>query len=363
MPHTLAILVFAAASLTDALQEIGARYERETATRVVFSFAASSTLARQIESGAPADLFLSADEASMGRVRVETRADVLSNALVVVVPATSTLRDWTSARRIALAEPSSVPAGIYARTWLEQRGLWARLAPRVIPTENVRGALAAAASGNVDAAIVYRTDVSPRVRVVYEVPASETHIVYPFAVLANAPHKDEARRFFAYLRTPEAMGVFARHGFGGRANGNPSQTQDAKTPLLLTLRTATLSTVLLLAPGMALAWLLARRRWRGKSIVETLVALPLVMPPVATGLILLQFAPRSVVFTSRAVVLAMLVMSFPLFVRAARVAFEEVNPRFEQIARSLGATDTRVFFTITLPLAARGVVGGMLLAF
>ncbi len=138
----------------------------------------------------------------------------------------------------------------------------------------------------------------------------------------------------------------------------------------LTLRTAALSTLLIVPPGLAIAWLLARFQWRGKSLIETLVALPLVMPPVATGLILLQLFGRrgplgwfEVVFTWRAVVAAMTVMSFPLLVRAARVAFEEVNPRLEQIARTLGASDTRVFFTITLPLAARGIVSGMLLAF
>jgi molybdate transport system permease protein len=145
----------------------------------------------------------------------------------------------------------------------------------------------------------------------------------------------------------------------------------------LTLRTAALSTLLILPPALATAWLLARFRWRGKSLVETLVALPLVMPPVATGLILLKLLGRrgpiggwlhrtfdvDIVFTWRAVVAAMMVMSFPLLVRAARVAFEEVNPRLEQIARTLGASEPRVFVTITLPLAARGIVSGMLLAF
>ena len=141
----------------------------------------------------------------------------------------------------------------------------------------------------------------------------------------------------------------------------------------LTLRTAALSTLLILPPALAIAWLLARYRWPGKSVIETLVALPLVMPPVATGLILLQLLGRrgwlhrtfgiDVVFTWRAVVAAMMVMSFPLLVRAARVAFEEVNPRLEQIARTLGAGNARVFLTITLPLATRGIVSGMLLAF
>jgi molybdate transport system permease protein len=141
----------------------------------------------------------------------------------------------------------------------------------------------------------------------------------------------------------------------------------------LTLRTAALSTLLILPPALAMAWLLARFRWRGKSLVETLVALPLVMPPVATGLILLELLGRrgwlhrtfgiDIVFTWRAVVAAMMVMSFPLLVRAARVAFEEVNPRLEDIARTLGAGNARVFATITLPLATRGILSGVLLAF
>jgi len=144
-----------------------------------------------------------------------------------------------------------------------------------------------------------------------------------------------------------------------------------------TVRVAALAVLLILPPGLAIAWLLARRRWHGKSLVETLVALPLVMPPVATGLLLLKLLGRrgtvgrllhdtlgiDVVFTWRAVVVAMMVMSFPLLVRAARVAFEEVNPRLEAIARTLGAGEARVFATVTLPLAARGVVGGALLAF
>jgi molybdate transport system permease protein len=138
-----------------------------------------------------------------------------------------------------------------------------------------------------------------------------------------------------------------------------------------------LSTLVILPFGLALAWALAWRDWPGKSIVETLVSLPLVMPPVATGLILLKLFGRrgaiggflhdrlnfDVIFTWRAVLLALSVMSLPLLVRSARVAFEEVNPRLEQIARTLGSGGWRVFFTITVPLAARGIVAGMILAF
>ena len=138
-----------------------------------------------------------------------------------------------------------------------------------------------------------------------------------------------------------------------------------------------LATIVIILPGLAMAWLLARADWPGKSIVETFVTLPLVMPPVATGLILLKIFGRrgpvggflhntlnlDIVFTWRGVLMALGIMSFPLFVRSARVAFEEVNPRLEQIARTLGAGNFRVFCTITLPLASRGLTGGLLLAF
>ncbi len=144
-----------------------------------------------------------------------------------------------------------------------------------------------------------------------------------------------------------------------------------------TLAMAALSTLLVLPAGLALAWALAKGKWPGKTLVETLVTLPLVLPPVVTGLVLLKLFGRrgpigswlhdqfglDVVFTWRAVAIALAVMSLPLFVRAARTALEEVNPAFEQLARTLGAGEWKVFFTISLPLARRGVLGGTLLAF
>jgi len=140
--------------------------------------------------------------------------------------------------------------------------------------------------------------------------------------------------------------------------------------VLFTLQSALISTAIVVPIGLAISWALARLEWPGKSIVETMVALPLVMPPVATGLILLKLFGRrgpfdgffDIVFTWRAVVIAMIVMSMPLFVRSARVALEEVNVRYEHVARTLGASEPRVFFAITLPLALRGIVAGTVLA-
>ena len=146
---------------------------------------------------------------------------------------------------------------------------------------------------------------------------------------------------------------------------------------LFTLGIALISTLVILPPGIALGWLLARRSWPGKILIETIVALPLVIPPVATGLILLKLFGRrgplgrlleglfglEIVFTWKAVVLATAVMSMPMLVRAARVAFEEVNPRLEETARTLGAGPWDAFWSVTLPLARRGILAGGVLAF
>jgi molybdate transport system permease protein len=153
-------------------------------------------------------------------------------------------------------------------------------------------------------------------------------------------------------------------------------TAEAWQIVFFTIKVSALSTLLILPLGIAVAWLLARRDWPGKAFVETAVMLPLFVPPVATGLLLLMLLGRKgplgstlnglgveIVFTWRAVVIACAVMSFPLLVRTAQTAFQEVNRRFEDIARTLGASEWRVFATISLPLAARGVVAGAVLAF
>jgi molybdate transport system substrate-binding protein len=221
--------VFAAASLTDALREIAPEYEKSSGDKLVLNLGASSTLARQIQEGAPADLFLSADEAKMDGLEKRklllagTRKSILSNTLVVVVPVDSNLKigkpadlAMPSIRAIALAEPQSVPAGIYAKEYLRKQGLWTKVIDRLVPTENVRAALAAVESGNVDAGIVYKTDagISKRVKIAYEVPKAESpSISYPFAVLAGSEHKEAAKKLLAYLESPPALAVFRKYGF------------------------------------------------------------------------------------------------------------------------------------------------------
>jgi molybdate transport system substrate-binding protein len=220
------LTVFAAASLTDALQEIAKIYPK---AKVKFNFAASNLLARQIEEGAPADLFISADEEKMntlerkGLILPETKKSLLSNSLVVVVPSDSTLK-WTSGKsvvdarikRIALAEPQTVPAGIYAKQYLQKLDIWEKVMDRVIPTENVRAALAAVEMGNVDVAIVYKTDavISKQVKVLHEVPPEEGPVIsYPFAVVKESAKAGLAQDFLGYLGSEAALEVFRKFGF------------------------------------------------------------------------------------------------------------------------------------------------------
>jgi len=223
------VTVFAAASLTESLKEVAAAHERRSGDKITFNFGASSTLARQIEEGAPVDIFFSADEAKMdglekkGLIVKGSRKSWLSNSLVIVVAADGGTgitgpKDLTTdkVKRLALAEPKTVPAGIYAKEFLLEQNLWSAVEAKVIPTENVRAALAAVEAGNVEAGIVYKTDaaISKKVKVVYEVPvANGPRISYPLAQVTDAPQPEAAKRFIAYMTGKEAGEVFARSGF------------------------------------------------------------------------------------------------------------------------------------------------------
>jgi molybdate transport system substrate-binding protein len=222
------INVFAAASLTDALGEIDIAYEKLSGDKLVFNFAASGTLARQIEAGAPADIFFAADEAKAdglemnGLLVSETRTNLLGNALVIISgldpPTVRSPTDLTNAaiEHLALGDVKVVPAGTYARAYLEKLGLWPALEPKVVPCETVRAALAAVEAGNAQAGMVYKTDaaISKKVRVAFEVPISDgPKIRYPLALVKDGRQPVAAAKFLKYLAGPEAGSVFARRGF------------------------------------------------------------------------------------------------------------------------------------------------------
>ncbi|MEQ4574396.1 MAG: molybdate ABC transporter substrate-binding protein [Gammaproteobacteria bacterium] len=226
------LTVFAAASLKESMDEAAAAYQQATGTPVRVSYAASSALARQIEQGAPADVFFSADLEWMdylqqrGQVDATQRRNLLGNTLVLVAPAASTPRvDLAKAGslaaalgasgRLALGQTASVPAGKYAKEALQKLGQWDALGGRLAESESVRAALMLVARGEAPLGIVYGSDAKaePKVRVVATFPASShAPIVYPVAPLKNA-RNPAARAFVQWLATPAAKPIFVRRGF------------------------------------------------------------------------------------------------------------------------------------------------------
>ncbi len=225
-------ILLAAASTTDAVTEIAAAFAAKQMGKVVPVFGASSALAKQIENGAPAALFLSADEKWMDYLDERkllapgSRSDLLGNSLVLIAPKDSAVRTGIApgmplARllgdgRLAVGDPSAVPAGIYAQAALEKLGLWDQVKDRLAVSESVRAALALVERGETPLGIVYATDaaISAKVRVVATFPAdSHPPIRYPVARIAG--HDDaEARALLDYVKGPESMAIFARYGFG-----------------------------------------------------------------------------------------------------------------------------------------------------
>jgi molybdate transport system substrate-binding protein len=226
--------VFAAASLGDALARVAEAYAGRGNANPRLSFAASSTLAKQIDQGSEADIFISADEAWMdwlekrGRLAVGTRRPLLANSLVLVVPSGRALSleigrgtgwiDKLPAGRIAVGDPDHVPAGRYARQALETLGAWEAARPRLARADNVRSALVLVERGEAVAGIVYATDarITTRVTVAGRFPSSShAPIVYPVALIRSR-ERPAARRLYDFLSSPEARSILARHGFTPR---------------------------------------------------------------------------------------------------------------------------------------------------
>lgn len=229
-----ALVVFAAASLKDAMDDAAAAYRAQTGQPVQVAYAASAALARQVEQGAPADVFVSADVAWMdwlqarGLVDPASRTDLLGNTLVLVAPAASGAQplELTPATdllpllgergRLAMGLPTSVPAGNYAKAAFETLGMWPALAPRVAETENVRAALLLVARGEMPLGVVYASDATaePRVKVLATFPGdAHPPIVYSVARVAGDAPPDAAMAFIAWLQSDAADAIFRRHGF------------------------------------------------------------------------------------------------------------------------------------------------------
>jgi molybdate transport system substrate-binding protein len=225
------LVIFAAASLKDALDQVHAALEHEKGQKTATSYAASSTLAKQIEAAAPADIFISADLdwmdylAKRNLIKPETRANLLGNRLVLIAPVNSvaqlaigpnfSLAQALGNGRLAIADPNSVPAGKYGKAALEALGVWSSVTDRLAPAENVRATLALVSRGETPLGIVYQTDADSDkgVKIIGTFPEN-THppIIYPIAVVASSTNP-AAVDYLAYLKSPVARGIFEKNGF------------------------------------------------------------------------------------------------------------------------------------------------------
>lgn len=395
------ITVFAGAGMSDALLEIARVFEETQPYTVRFSFAASSTLARQIAAGATPDIFFSAHQKWMdfleekGAIQPETRHNLLGNRLVCIAPSSEEITQsdpalWLQsvAGRIAMGDPDHVPAGIYGAQALKNMGIWENVKDRLAPAADTRSALRSVALGECNAGIVYATDALSTSQVQTVSVIDDTlhePIHFPVALCSHAGEGSHV--FFRFLHSAKARDIFLDKGFsciGEFAQASPPATLKhwgisavALEATLVSIRVAIGSVLILLIPGILAGWSLSRFHFPGKGIVEAILHLPMVVPPVVTGYLLLlllgkngpvgsllmRFFNIHLGFTFSAAMIAAAVMSFPLMVRSVRIAVELADTGLEEAAATCGAGPVWRFLSVTLPLASPGILAGMVLSF
>jgi molybdate transport system permease protein len=409
------VSVAVAISLQEAMADIAAAYREETGDKVRFTFGSSGQLMAQVRNGAPLDVFIGAADQQVdpliraGRLERATRRVVAGNRLVLIVPADAetppeSFTDLADPARgrVAIGEPATVPAGQYAAQVLDELGVAAPLEGRLVYGANVRQVLDYVVRGEVAAGVVYATDAMEAggglVRVVATAdPETHDPIVYPAAVVTTSRKPEAARRFLEYLGGGQARKVLRSRGFiipqspaqapDDAYNDADNDADDDKAaapgrpaigdPFWLSLRIAGAATGLTALVAIPLAFVLARRRFPGKSVLEALITVPLVLPPTVVGyLIILALGSRgwpgrwlneafgySILFGFEGAVLAAATVALPLLYMPAKAAFASVDRELEDIAVLMGAGRLRLFWHVALPLARRGIASGLMLAF
>ena len=396
------LVVLAASSLQDVLPVVARAWDAQGGVPVRFNFDATSRLAPQVLRGAPADVFVSADDVWMrwleerGGVDGPSIRRVATNQLVFVVPtgAPDPPRDAGSIARADLARIAlageNVPAGRYARAALENVGVWSSVEPRVVRGGSVRGTLEWVARTEADGGIVYRSDAlaEDRVSLAFAFEGEDfPRPAYSGAVATRTEFRETAEAFLDFMSGAEAVALFSASGFGPASAGGPvaqtpapaldaSRGLDPWSAVRLSLIVALSAVLLGLVPAVAMGWLLARKDFLGKSFVSVIVMAPLVVPPVVTGFLLLSVMGRDsalggllaamglpIPFTLLGATLAALVVGFPLYVMAIRAVFDTVDRRLEEVSWTLGVPKAPTFRRISLPLALPGIAAGAVLAF
>jgi len=363
------VTVAAASSLTEALT---AATEGDD---VAFTFGSSSRLAQQLNAGMQTDLVIVADPRWMDTIEqtggVVDRHEWVGNTLVVAGP-----HPLHNARRIGVGAEGS-PIGDYAREALAHWGLHDAVADKLISAPNAAAVLAHVSSGYVDAAIVYNSDAVsiPNLPISGSFGSgSHRPIVYNVGLTPRGSAKPEAIALVNKLRSASVQNMLLDRGFSAPDSAASARAPapharapvDAAAPLLRSVWVAVAALVLSFPPAIGLAWLLARRRFRGKALLNTLCLAPLVLPPVVTGWLLLKgahWAGMGIAFTPWAAVVAAAAVGFPLLMILIRGAIEGVDVRYEQQAQTLGLTPWSAFRRVTIPMALPGIAAGCVLAF
>ena len=388
------LLVLAAASLADVLPRIGDEWERLGGTPLVFSFDATSRLAVQASQSGAGDIFFSADPQwirwleEQGTVSPGSAVHFAANELVIAVSRDVSVPvepdKLLGFERIALAG-ENVPAGKYARTALERAGVWSEIEEDVVRGGSVRGALEWVVRGEVPAGIVYRTDAeaAPSVSIAFVFEGPEYPQAQYWGVpLGSTAYEESAADFVNFVLGDAGQSLLREAGFSPPqsfvADGEAGDDLVASisSAVRLSLIVAFLATLVGLVPAVGLGWVLARRDFRGKTVLSTIVTAPLVIPPVVTGFLLLSVLGAStplggliaslgfpVPFTILGASIAALVVGLPLYVISVRGAFEAVDPMYEELSWTLGSSPWKTFFRVSLPLALPGIAAGAVLAF
>lgn len=361
------VTVAAASSLTEALT---AATEGDD---VAFTFGSSSRLAQQLNAGMQTDLVIVADPRWMDTIEqtggIAERHEWVGNTLVVAGP-----QSLHGAKRIGVGAEGS-PIGDYAREALARWGMQDAVNNKLISAPNAAAVLAHAANGYVDAAIVYNSDAVSMPNLPISVSfGSDSHrpIVYQMGLTPRGAANPEAIAMVNKLRSTSVQSMMLERGFSEPHSTNsvpfPARPSpiDAGPALVRSIWVAVAALALSFPPALGLGWLLARRRFRGKALLNTLCLAPLVLPPVVTGWLLLNgahWAGMGIAFTPWAAVAAAAAVGFPLLMILIRGAIEGVDVRYEQQAQTLGLTAWAAFRRVTFPMALPGIAAGCVLAF
>ena len=375
--EAIPVRVAAASSMGPALQQLTA------SGNVELHLGGSGQLSRQLVAGAPADIVMLAHPEWMdtliasGLVDGEAVTTRLSNRLVVVSRVDRPIPHLTalaSLNRIGVGAPG-VPLGQYTAAALAEVGLQEALVDRLVLGTSARATLAHAHSGAVDAAVVYRSDARAASGVTTHFtvdPGLHGPILYPMALTRAGAARPEARAVYQTLIDEAAMAVYRAHGFVDAAASAkapataPPIAVDVATPVWRSVWVAAMALMVSLVPALGLGWLLARRQFRGKALLNTLCLSPLVLPPVVTGWLLLvgmEAIGLPLAFTRWAAVIAAAAVGFPLLLILIRSAIDSVDRRYERMAETLGLSSMEAFRRVTLPMALPGIVAGCVLAF